>query len=315
MSEAGGLSRQGSRVSRPGSRPPSRTASVVGTPAAAPLDSEVSTHGQGYCKEAAKIVQRYTDDHERVKRVALGDVYDAVKLDDKMLADTYEEFRQAKLYKQLRLHDLTRSVELEERLRLLGVEEKVLSEERLRLGTLAEQLMRRARRKFAKEAEAARWLEQQKYESDMKFIVDSERERLVRKRRAFEVQSNAGGDTLDRGVPSPRGHHPDADVVLLMTVAIGRGHDEILTVREGDDYQEVASRFAALHKLPSQVVPPLVDEIRKHARRPSSEPAPLHAYHAPIDTTYRSERRPFSTDPSITNSMRDLDRDRVFERR
>ena len=276
MSDAGLGSRRSSRAT--GSRPASRVGSVVGHPNDTSALEEVPTHGAGYCKEAGRVVARYTDDTDRVKRFALGDVYDAVKLDDKMLADTYEEFRQAKLYKQLRLHDLTRSVELEERLRLLSVEEKVLSEERLRLGTVAEQLMRRARRKFSKESEAARWLEQQKYESDMKFIVDSERERLVRKRRAFEVTNTTGADLEGVEHVTNPALLREADVVLLMTVAIGKNHDEILTVREGDNYQEVASRFAATHKLPLQVIPPLVDEIRKHARRPTAEPAPLHAY-------------------------------------
>ena len=297
MSEAGLGSRRPSRASGMGSRASSFAAAGGGGPPSQPpsqppaapegggrggADSaEASTHGKGYVLEAESIVHRFIGDEERVRKIALGDIYDAVTMDDKMVAEAYEEFRQAKLYKQLRFHDLARAVELEERLKLLNVEEKVVVEEKHRLATMAEQLMRRARRKFAKEAEAARWLEQQKYESDMKFIVDSERERLVRRRREFEVQSatGVGGDAslaIDPIVSSAP--MPESDVVLIMTVAIGQGRDEILTVREGDDYNDVASRFAAAHRLPIQVVAPLVDEINKHARKSAAAGASRATY-------------------------------------
>eukprot|EP00754_Rhynchopus_humris_P015772 Rhum_TRINITY_DN14473_c24_g1::Rhum_TRINITY_DN14473_c24_g1_i1::g.93474::m.93474 len=331
MSEAGLGSRRPSRASGMGSRassfaaggPPSQPPSQ---PPAAPeggggggggggrggADSaEASTHGKGYVLEAEAIVHRFVSDEERVRKIALGDIYDAVTMDDKMVAEAYEEFRQAKLYKQLRFHDLARAVELEERLKLLNVEEKVVVEEKHRLATMAEQLMRRARRKFAKEAEAARWLEQQKYESDMKFIVDSERERLVRRRREFEVQSATGGDAslaIDPIVSSAP--MPESDVVLIMTVAIGQGRDEILTVREGDDYNDVASRFAAAHRLPIQVVAPLVDEINKHARKSAAAGASRATYRP-----QHSKRGGYSAGYPASSSLRDRTDDRVFEKR
>eukprot|EP01060_Flectonema_neradi_P008338 TRINITY_DN15960_c0_g4_i1.p1 TRINITY_DN15960_c0_g4~~TRINITY_DN15960_c0_g4_i1.p1 ORF type:complete len:143 (+),score=29.44 TRINITY_DN15960_c0_g4_i1:157-585(+) len=121
-------------------------------------------------------------------------------------------------------------------------------------------MMRRARKKFTRESQAARWLEQQKYEKDKKFIVDTERDRLVRNRREFEVRSGNYGDVYS----APQ---RESDVVLVMTVALGNGKEEVLTIREHDDFNEIATNFASSHGLPYSVVDPLVDEIVKNARK------------------------------------------------
>ncbi|KAJ9442917.1 hypothetical protein DIPPA_33797 [Diplonema papillatum] len=269
-------SRQGSALQK---KPSSRAGSIVSTsqqlqqqqqqPGAS---SSGNTHGIGYALEAEEVIRRFVGDKERLRRLSLGDKYDVMKLDDKMLAEAAEDFRQAKLYRQLRLQEGMRCVELEERLKLLNVEEKVLLEERHRLGTVAEQMLRRARRKFGREAEAAKWLEQQKYESDKKFIIDSERERLVRRRRQFELSGKAAlGSPGEALLPLPGA---EADIILVMTVAVAEGKEEVLTIREGDDFFAVAEDFVVKNRLPPAVIEPLVDEIRKSARQTGAQETP-----------------------------------------
>eukprot|EP01064_Diplonema_japonicum_P020958 TRINITY_DN30513_c0_g1_i1.p1 TRINITY_DN30513_c0_g1~~TRINITY_DN30513_c0_g1_i1.p1 ORF type:complete len:314 (+),score=73.78 TRINITY_DN30513_c0_g1_i1:50-943(+) len=261
------VSRKSSRVSAPGS--------TTGPP---PADTDGYSHGLPYAEEAASIINRLVSNKEKVRSLALGDKYESVKLDDKMLAEAAEDFRQAKMYNQLRLNEGMRIVELEERLKLVNVEEKIVGDERERLGNQAEKMMRKARRMFNKEAEAARWLEQEKYESDKKFIVDAERERLVRKRRAFELAtekvraSHPAHGSADRG-----------DIILVMTVALGPTSEEVLTVREGDDFHTVATQFASTHRLPNTVINPLVDEITRNVARPSRSPSTSSVY----DRLYR----------------------------
>ena len=265
-----------------GSAPPSRIPSVVASVAEPATNNQTynddTVHGIKYAEEAASIVNRLLEDREKMKRIALGDKYDGLKLDDKLLAEAAEDFRQAKLYQQYKLQEGMRSVELEERIKLLSAEEKILLEERHRLGQAAETMMRRARKKFTRESQAARWLEQQKFEKDKKFIVDTERDRLVRNRREFEVRSGNYGDVYS----APQ---RESDVVLVMTVALGNGNEEVLTIREHDDFQDVATAFASAHGLPYSVVDPLVDEIVKNARK-STTPIPL-AGELPPRVSYR----------------------------
>eukprot|EP01059_Diplonema_ambulator_P028828 TRINITY_DN47802_c0_g1_i1.p1 TRINITY_DN47802_c0_g1~~TRINITY_DN47802_c0_g1_i1.p1 ORF type:complete len:294 (+),score=41.62 TRINITY_DN47802_c0_g1_i1:47-928(+) len=241
-----------------------------------------ATHGVEFAEEAAGVINRLVGDKEKVRRLALGDKYESVKLDDKMLAEAAEDFRQAKIFNQLRLNEGMRRVELEERLKLVNVEEKIIMDERERLGMAAEKMLRKARRIFNKEAEAARWLEQQKFESDKKFIVDAERDRLVKKRRAFEMS------TPHHHPPHPSHPAPTGDIILVMTVALGPSHDEVMTVREGDDYHQLASQFAATHRLPPSVIEPLVDEIRRNVatKRTSRSPSGSSTY----DHLHRTKR-------------------------
>jgi len=239
--------------------------------------------GLGWLREAeAAVGAAVLSTPEQCMKLALGDHYGVLRPTDGIehIGEALDDVRRARLDERLRMVEESRRVELEERLRLFSSEERVLHEEQHRLAHAARAMRRRARTQLAKEAEASRWLEQQKFEADKKYIIDHERSLLMRRRRDYEatVQMSSAPEehSPDRATLSPHGDVVGGvgqlnNVVLVMTVAIGDNKEDVITVRERDDHYALARAFAARHRLPEQVIEPLVREIQRNL---SSQVAP-----------------------------------------
>eukprot|EP01065_Artemidia_motanka_P011264 TRINITY_DN16052_c0_g1_i1.p2 TRINITY_DN16052_c0_g1~~TRINITY_DN16052_c0_g1_i1.p2 ORF type:complete len:314 (+),score=57.05 TRINITY_DN16052_c0_g1_i1:85-1026(+) len=240
--------------------------------------------GNGWLLEAEKVFSStLLATREQRTRLALGDQYEVLRPDDRMevLGEALDDVRQARRDERMRLLEECRRVELEERLRLFSSEERVLHEEQHRLAAAARAIRKRARSLLNAETEAAKWLEQQKFEADKKFIIDHERSQLLRRRRDYEARVQAVVPPSQRPA-SPVGSAPgdvapgagSNNVVLVMTVAIGANKEDVITVRELDNHHDLAYAFVTRHGLPEDVVEPLVREIRSNIANPPPRAPP-----------------------------------------
>lgn len=307
---------------------------------AAPSHDRAGVDGTLWLREAEGAIRdqllggaRSLGESSTVQKWHLGDQYESLRPGDG-LPEAQErtelallDVQNARVDERLRMLEESRRTELEERLRLFAREETVLHAEQHRIARAAQVMRRRARAQLAKEVDAARWLEQQKFDADKRFIIDHEREKLVRRRRAYEARVQAttlpsqqyGNLSPQRieasSTASPHRGYMDAaadvapaigtqgenNVVLVMTVDIDdKGRQDVITVRERDDYRELARRFVAQHpELQESVVEPLAREIAKNVANPP--PSPMQQddmpFHPSIGATTQRLSQQRAADP------------------
>lgn len=205
-------------------------------------------------------IAKLRDGPER-RFIALGKHYKAMDLDDAQLREVEDELRRARMYEVLTLTSSMRQLELDEQRRRLAEEQQREQQRQQDRAVSAQVLRQRALAALQHEAEALRAVREEQLAADRRAVVEREKERLMERRKAFEADHIDAGDASRRRGSTP-GRHGGAAPVLVMTVALGDGKEDQLTVRQNDDPQRVAITFARKHRLPEHAVHTLKQQIQ-----------------------------------------------------
>ncbi|KAG2386621.1 hypothetical protein C9374_002365 [Naegleria lovaniensis] len=227
------------------------------------------------------------------RRLALGKHYDALTLSEEEERAIKEDLILAKKYENELNERVTRNIENEELKKLLmqnDEESKGSTDAKMKAYyNKLQQLQIQAEAKLKKQIKDAEEYEIAKLEEDQKRLLESETKKLLEGRQLFQLSEEKqrekeqseiekrekwmAKDDVINDVPTSSPKRRDLvsllqstasqkRVILLMTVDIGDGRSDTITVKEDDSYLDLAKKFQEKHNLIPAIIEPLAEHIK-----------------------------------------------------